>query len=789
VRSFSYTTFGDLEEAADCTDGDTFVTGHIYDDRGRESVTTYPQVGSSRLAVQYNYTHLGFLYYVSDATDGSLYWAGTARNTAGQVTSEFTRNGVQTTSIRNFATGWLMGSQSVAHADSDTLIQSWVYQFDELGNLRHRSRTDAVNGSPSDETFTYDELNRLHTSTVNVGSDQYNETYEIDPIGNLTTKGDKHLTYGTGGGCTTAGPHAVCTVDQSAQYQYDGNGNMLTGGDRSVAYNLANKVVSIQSAAAGVNFIYGADGKRVVQETTGGGSTARTVYVGLGATGKSIYERTTRDDGTVEHTHFLYALGEHGGNAFAIKVLRGTQGDGAQNMSFNHFDHLGSVTAVSDDEGRVVNAAWGGGGATVAGYDPWGARRSPDGRPADPASSFQPLPGHREYTGHETIPGVGLVNMNGRVYDPAIGRFLSPDPNVQFVADLQSYNRYSYVLNNPLRNTDPTGYFSVSAQDIIGYFFTAVAIACTAVTDGACAPFATIFLTTYNVAAMSASGASFDQIVEVNSVGLVAGLVTGGALSAGMEADAPIAAQMMGGAMASAGSTLMTHAVLGGSLGGEQLLVGMAEGALSAGLSAWHRGTNPVTKADAATAMGDGDGEEAWGGWGNRDAYWKSEFLTEEKQFLASAPPGHDASAGEGSGSWIGEKAVRGAQFKMIKSIAGNVDLPSGRNQLVLWCTESEQAPAMDFAHRQGMVTLPDVLDASLDGTFVRSALEDRLPLVALDRSQKSEIYLNLSLRLADQASGYVTVFFPSAPAPSMCIDEVARLATNPQVPTVLPAH
>jgi RHS repeat-associated protein len=49
--------------------------------------------------------------------------------------------------------------------------------------------------------------------------------------------------------------------------------------------------------------------------------------------------------------------------------------------------------------------------------------------------------------------------MNGRVYDPDLGRFLSPDPNIQFVADLQSYNRYTYAANNPLKYTDPTGYF------------------------------------------------------------------------------------------------------------------------------------------------------------------------------------------------------------------------------------------------------------------------------------------------------------------------------------------
>jgi hypothetical protein len=48
--------------------------------------------------------------------------------------------------------------------------------------------------------------------------------------------------------------------------------------------------------------------------------------------------------------------------------------------------------------------------------------------------------------------------MNGRVYDSWLGRFLSPDPFVQSPGFSQSYNRYSYCLNNPLRYTDPSGY-------------------------------------------------------------------------------------------------------------------------------------------------------------------------------------------------------------------------------------------------------------------------------------------------------------------------------------------
>jgi len=64
------------------------------------------------------------------------------------------------------------------------------------------------------------------------------------------------------------------------------------------------------------------------------------------------------------------------------------------------------------------------------------------------------------FTGHEMLDGVALVHMNGRVYDPSIGRFLSPDPNVFNPDDMQDFSRYSYVLNNPLNAVDPSGFQS-----------------------------------------------------------------------------------------------------------------------------------------------------------------------------------------------------------------------------------------------------------------------------------------------------------------------------------------
>ncbi|WP_228710817.1 RHS repeat-associated core domain-containing protein [Saccharobesus litoralis] len=87
-------------------------------------------------------------------------------------------------------------------------------------------------------------------------------------------------------------------------------------------------------------------------------------------------------------------------------------------------------------------------------YDPWGKSTSI-------TDSYSGLNLHDSvtFTGHETVSGLDIIHMNGRIYDPTIGRFLQADPHIQAPSNSQNYNRYSYVLNNPMSYTDPSGYF------------------------------------------------------------------------------------------------------------------------------------------------------------------------------------------------------------------------------------------------------------------------------------------------------------------------------------------
>ncbi|MDR2010953.1 MAG: RHS repeat-associated core domain-containing protein, partial [Bacteroidales bacterium] len=111
-------------------------------------------------------------------------------------------------------------------------------------------------------------------------------------------------------------------------------------------------------------------------------------------------------------------------------------------------DHLGSVVKVLSINGNTVTSL------ESFSYDVWGNRRNPI--TWENTNITTPTYIYKGFTGHEHIEGFGLIHMKGRVYDPALGLFLSPDPYVQSMT-AQGFNRYSYCMGNPLMYTDPDG--------------------------------------------------------------------------------------------------------------------------------------------------------------------------------------------------------------------------------------------------------------------------------------------------------------------------------------------
>jgi RHS repeat-associated protein len=111
-----------------------------------------------------------------------------------------------------------------------------------------------------------------------------------------------------------------------------------------------------------------------------------------------------------------------------------------------HRDYQGSILAITDATGTVVEKRL---------FDAWGEVIKVQDGAGNTLAGLTIL--DRGYTGHEHLQSIGIIHMNGRLYDPKLHRFLQPDNYVQDPFNTQNFNRYGYCWNNPLKYTDPSG--------------------------------------------------------------------------------------------------------------------------------------------------------------------------------------------------------------------------------------------------------------------------------------------------------------------------------------------
>jgi RHS repeat-associated protein len=206
---------------------------------------------------------------------------------------------------------------------------------------------------------------------------------------------------------------------------------------QDITYTSFNKTEKITEDAFELGFSYGPYDERVSAELKiNSNASERRYYNG-------DYEKTldAQNGNTLSEINYISC----GSGLVAMFVKDPANPNGK--MYYPYTDHLGSILTVSNETGSEKYEQ---------SFDAWGRNRSPIDWGY---SSIPNVPAwlYRGYTGHEHLPQFALINMNGRMYDPVVGRMLSPDVDLQDPGNTQSHNRYSYALNNPLKYTDPTG--------------------------------------------------------------------------------------------------------------------------------------------------------------------------------------------------------------------------------------------------------------------------------------------------------------------------------------------
>ena len=386
---------------------------YAYDAYSRLLTSTWPNGNTSH----WQYNLAGYPSGVEDAQQQWLYGIN-AQNAWNRPTDISLAGGaIQQTAASDSASGRPL---SLATQASGTALQGDTWQWWSNGSMAGRS-TLTASGNRTD-AFSYDGLERLTQASAS-GAVTSTDTASYSTSGNLTSKTGITGSYNYG----SSQPHAVVSAGGTT-YGYDASGNMTQRGATNVTYNAIGQPLSFYHVTDEVTrFAYDSDHDRYYQwAKLSNGDTQETFYVGA-----SYEEKITHHTGGSTSTEqYAYV------NDTVLQVTTGT----TTQTRYLLRNALHSVEAVLNSQGQVLERL---------SYDTWG---KPDATPQYTT---------RSYTGQEYLPTLGLLHLNGRVYDPDLGRFLSADPLVQAPDFSQSYNRYSYVWNNPVSAWDPTGYASI----------------------------------------------------------------------------------------------------------------------------------------------------------------------------------------------------------------------------------------------------------------------------------------------------------------------------------------
>ena len=447
IDTFGY-TYDDLHRVITNTETNSIFTqtkSITYDTYGRPlTATNTTQDLNSGLSDSvitknvYN-TYNGVMDRMTDGNDALLWQLNTA-NEKMQSLTETLGNGIVITNaydVHGYYT-------SQKHSKNSINILDNTYSFNAIKGTLNNRQNVALGTS---ETFTYDNLDRL-TNWTNpltgiVDSNTYDNKGRITNNNKLGT-----VTYNANLNTGIYQKKEITLTTEGVSYYNELPKQLVT-------YNMFKNPISINESDKGsTTFTYNS---HLSRQSMKYGYHVPTP----GETGVYTKTKNYTDDGTVEIittpteiTMRTYVGDDaYGAVLYVEKTKTIATGTITDKKYYLHRDYLGSIIAISDNTGAAVERRQ---------FDAWGnlAKLQKNGvavtLPTNGTGAALMML-DRGYTSHEHLAEVGLIHMNGRLYDPVLRSFLMPDNFIQQPENTQNYNRYSYVLNNPLMYTDPSG--------------------------------------------------------------------------------------------------------------------------------------------------------------------------------------------------------------------------------------------------------------------------------------------------------------------------------------------
>jgi len=412
-NEYVYDLYSRVVEDKETINGTVYTTKYEYDEFGRMYKHTYPS-GFATINV---YNDESRLTQILRADNNTKLWELKATDPSGMVSEYDLGNGATTVNYFD-SYGFL---DSVKTTKGNSILSGWGYVWDKpTGQLSARSNLK----NKLSESFEYHQ-DRLTNCRNSAGDITVGVVYDPGGKSRISTKTDVG-TYGYDE--TTPGANAVKNI---TDYQPP-----VSMESQVIDYNAFNKANHVEEAGYELTIDYGHHQQRIGSKLYHNNLIKEKIFVG-------DYEVELTNNGTIKRElHYIQSPA----GLIGIFVKQTGQPD---KMYYTHQDHLGSITEISDQNGTVVEEM---------SFDAWGRRRNPtDWSYLNTTNQTWSGLFDRGYTGHEHLDAFGLINMNGRMYDPALGLMLSPDKYINNPASSLSYNRFLYANGNPLKYTDPTG--------------------------------------------------------------------------------------------------------------------------------------------------------------------------------------------------------------------------------------------------------------------------------------------------------------------------------------------